>query len=245
MDLQIFQTQDNIISYPHHKHSYWEIILYIEGEGYLYTKEKNLPFKVGTIIVVPPETAHGSVSEKHFKNISIGGNFGNSFFSDTPIILEDNTQGDGKALATLLYKNRTGNKHYLKSLCNAYIDFILMQTTLEKPINSIINEIITEISNNATLPDYNISNTLLSYNYSQDYIRQQFKEITGMHPTKFLTKCRIEKACYLIEIYGKTLPLSKIAESCGYTDYIYFSKQFKQHTGLSPKEYLKRNGNYE
>ncbi len=245
MNLQISITDENVKSYPQHKHSFWEIMLYIEGEGYLYTPNENIPFGVGTIIVVPPEIVHGSFSEKPFKNISIGGDFDGSFLFDSIVLLKDNKDFDGTVLANLLYKNRTSSEIYLKSLSIAYVNFILMQTALVKPINSVINEIKKQLSNNAFSSDFNVAELLNSYNYSPDYIRQQFKASTGTHPIGFLTKCRIEKACFLIEIYGKSVPLSKIAESCGYTDYLYFSKQFKQHTSFSPKEYLKVNGNYE
>ncbi len=240
MNLQISRTNDGIKSYPHHKHSFWEIMLYTEGEGYLYTPTENIPFKVGTIVIVPPEIVHGSVSEKPFRNISVGGNFGNSFFFDRPISLEDNTACDCEALAMLLYKNRMSNEHLLKSLSNTYISFILMQAELERPINYVINEIVNIIAANANSSEFNVADLLKTYNYSVDYIRQQFKLKIGMQPIKFLTKCRIEKACFLIEIYGGSIPLSEIAESCGYTDYVYFSKQFKQHTKLSPSEYLKK-----
>ena len=30
---------------------------------------------------------------------------------------------------------------------------------------------------------------------------------------------------------------AEIAEKCGYTDYVYFSRRFKQITGISPREY--------
>ncbi len=245
MNIQISRTEDNVKSYPHHKHSFWEIMLYTEGEGYLYTPDENIPFGVGTVIVVPPETVHGSVSEKPFRNISVGGNFDNSFLFSSTCVLKDNKDSDGKTIAELLYKNRMSNEHYLQSLLKAYIDFILMQAELKAPINTVINEITNIISSDFTSSELSIANLLGSYNYSTDYIRQQFKTTTGMRPIEFLTKCRIDKACFLIEIYGEGVPLSRIAEGCGYTDYVYFSKQFKQHTGLSPKEYLKRNGNYE
>ncbi len=240
MNFQISITDDNVKRYPQHKHSFWEIMLYTEGKGYLYTPTENIPFDVGTIIIVPPKIAHGSVSDKPFRNISVGGDFENSFLFDTILHLHDNKDFEGTDLANLLYKNRATDEYYLKALSNAYVNFILMQTTLKKPINTVIEEIKNEILNNAFLYDYNIAKLLNSYNYSPDYIRQQFKIVTGTHPIGFLTKCRIERACFLIDIYGESMPLSKIAENCGYTDYVYFSKQFKRHTKHSPMEYLKQ-----
>ena len=41
------------------------------------TTEKNYPFEPGSVIIVPPEIRHDSVSENGFKNISIEGEFDN------------------------------------------------------------------------------------------------------------------------------------------------------------------------
>ncbi len=47
----------------------------------------------------------------------------------------------------------------------------------------------------------------------------------------------MEHARLLIDIYGGYMQMFEIAEKCGYTDYIYFSKQFKKHMGKSPGKY--------
>ncbi len=52
---------------------------------------------------------------------------------------------------------------------------------------------------------------------------------------------RINNACFLIDTYKHLLSLSEIAEKCGYTDYIYFSRRFKQITKVSPRKYLEEN----
>ncbi len=239
MNLHIYCTQDGISCYPKHSHSYFEIIHYYKGEGYLYTDKGYIPFNPGTIIIVPPKTIHGSVSEMEFKNISIGGNFKNGLFFDEPITIEDNEDKDGETLAMLLLKNKNYNSMYINSLANAYIHFLLNRISLHKPINSVINEIIDIISEKFDDANINLTEIIGSYAYTKDYIRQQFKKATNMHPTEFLTKCRIEQSAFLIDVYRSTIPLSQIAEKCGYNDYVYFSKQFKKYIGLSPSMYLK------
>ncbi len=237
MDLQIACTPDGIKRYPNHSHNHWEIMLYTEGNGYMYTQHQNIPFKPGTIILIPPRTIHASVSENGFKNISVGGNFKNSIFFDKPIAIDDNADKDGTALAMLLFKNKKSNTAYINSIANTYIHFLLNRIKLETHINSVINEIIDTISKNFYDANISISEIIGSYNYTKDYIRQQFKKATNMHPTAFLTKCRIEQATFLIDVYGSTIPLTQIAEECGYLDYVYFSKQFKALMHISPQQY--------
>ena len=83
-----------------------------------------------------------------------------------------------------------------------------------------------------------IAGFLQKSGYAEDYIRAQFKKFTGKTPTEFLTKIRIYHACYLIDAYKNTLSLAEIAEKCGYTDYVYFSRRFKHIMGISPREYM-------
>ena len=98
-------------------------------------------------------------------------------------------------------------------------------------------EIISEITDNFYDSNIDLGYILRRSGYAEDYVRAHFKKITGKTPTEFLTKIRIHHACYLIDIYRNSMSLSQIAEKCGYTDYIYFSRKFKQIKGISPQKY--------
>ncbi len=70
---------------------------------------------------------------------------------------------------------------------------------------------------------------------SKDYFAHLFKDITNMAPLKFLTDIRIEKAKSMLLLEDKNI--SDVAYFLGYSDPLYFSRVFRKHTGLSPKEY--------
>lgn len=234
---QIHCTPNGIKQYPLHKHNRFEIMIYLSGNGYMKTNHKNYKFSPGTIIIIPPETEHGSVSENGFKNISIIGDFGQYLLFEKPVITYDNEYKEGQQLAEIIYKNRSFGSSYLSSLCTAFVHFILQSLNIDSDINAKINKIIYEITNNFHDSDINLNKLLLESGYAKNYIRVRFKEITGLSPTSFLRNIRIQHACYLIEIYGKNIPLNHICEQCGYTDYIYFSKKFKEVMGISPNNY--------
>lgn len=237
MDLQINCTQDGIKKYPVHKHNYYEIMLYLNGTGYLYTREKNYPFCPGSVIIVPPGIEHGSISEKGFQNISIGGAFDKPLYFDKPVTLTDNAQKDGTALATLIYNNRYGNNEYLAKLCSAYTHFLLQNLKIESALNAAVNTIINEITDGFHNSELCVSDLLKESGYAEDYIRACFKKVTEKTPVAFLTDIRIKHACFLIDVYMDTLSLQQIAQQCGYTDYVYFSKKFKAIMGISPQQY--------
>ena len=110
---------------------------------------------------------------------------------------------------------------------------------MEDEIFSATQNIIKNMSDNLSNHDISIHDILKSSGYAEGYIRAQFKKVTGKTPNRFLSEIRIGYACNLIDIYGNYLPLSEVAEKSGYTDYVYFSRKFKQIKGISPREYSK------
>ena len=238
MNLNIYCTRDNVKSYPMHKHSVYEIIMYTEGNGMLCTDNKKYPFSKGTIIIVPPGIEHASSSTEKFKNISVDGDFQSLFHISSPIVISDTPNKEGESLAKMIYNNRFANEDFVKSLCSAYIHFILQNTKFENNITSAVNMIVQKITDNFSDCHLNIESFLTESGYAEDYIRTKFKQITGKSPVKFLTDIRIRHACFLMEIYSNTLSMEQISYQCGYMDYVYFSKKFKTVTGMSPKNYI-------
>ena len=229
-------TPDNISRYPLHVHQNYEVMVYLEGEGYLKTEDKNYPFCPGSVIIVPPYIKHGSCSENGFKNISIEGTFENMFTSKNIITFSDNAENELSVLAKLIYRNRYKNKSYLSALCSAFTRRLILETDNKSRLLSVIDNIILKISENYYNSELDLNDILDESGYAKDYIRMQFKRLTRKTPTAFLNEVRIMHAYFLINIYGDNISLGEIAERCGYTDYVYFSKKFKQITNISPHE---------
>ncbi len=227
-------TPKNKVKYPLHRHKSWEILYYLSGKGYLETPGKNLFFEPGTIIVVPPKLLHGSVSENGFKNISMGGDYGHLFMTNEPFAVTDPPNREGKILAELIYANRFSSPDYLSALCTAFIRFILQNSTHETQLSRTVSQIIVDITEHFSDPNFNVTSALNKSGYAEDYIRAKFKEITNKTPIRFLTEMRVEHAKKLFEIYGYSRSVAEIAEGCGYNDPIYFTRVFKKIVGISP-----------
>lgn len=234
---RIGRTADNIKSNQAHSHKFYEVLLYIEGTGYFKTPEKNYYFSPGTIFIIPPNTKHSTISEGCYKNIYINGDLDKFFHFEEVVTITDNNLKEGTQLATMMFNNRYEESDYLSALCSAYIYFILDNLKVEDTLTSSINKIIHKIMEDFFDCSIDLKELLCESGYAEDYIRAYFKKMTGKTPTEFLTYTRIKHACFLIETYEKTLSLMEIAEQCGYTDYIYFSKNFKKITGMSPQKY--------
>ena len=71
---------------------------------------------------------------------------------------------------------------------------------------------------------------------SEVYFRKLFKSSYGISPQKYIIRLRIQHAKGLISIGYYSL--KEIALMSGYTDYKYFSTEFKKQVGVSPSDYI-------
>ena len=228
---------DYMYANKEHSHKFYEVLIYTEGTGKIYTSAGEYFFAPGTIVIIPPGTKHCTKSESRYKNIYVNGDLEQFFNMEEPAVLIDNKRGEGKQLATMLYNNRLENGEFLLYLCSAYMQFIMKNLSPENGISIAVSKIIYQISENYHDSNLSIKELLSESGYAEDYIRSHFKKITDKTPTEFLTETRIKHACLLIETYTNSLSLMEISEQCGDTDYVYFSKKFKQVTGQSPRNY--------
>ena len=222
-----------------HQHNCYEIIFYRKGHGQFVLKDRKIPISPGKFIIVPPNTVHASKYTEEAETIFTKGDFNHIFSFSSPMVVMDTPDRTGEFFAKLLFDNRFSNSEYLASLSNALAHFLLQNIQTEKDISVALQDVVTRISEHFYDSNIDISEILRKSGYAEDYIRAQFKLFTGKTPVEFLTETRINHACYLIDIYKDTLSLTEIAEKCGYTDYVYFSRRFKQLMGMSPKSYMK------
>ncbi len=222
---------------PAHKHAYYQIIIHTKGSGTINIGDGERRISKGDIAIVPPDIMHSSYSEDGYERIYIDGEFNQIFNFSKPVIITDNLSGEGLLLANMLYKNRFANDDYVAALCNAFAHFLLQSINMDDTISVAVKEIINELTENFYDCNLSVSYILQKSGYAEDYIRAHFKRITGKSPVEFLTNVRISHACFLIDTYKSALSLSEIAEKCGYTDYVYFSRRFKQKMGISPQAY--------
>ncbi len=223
---------------PRHKHNDYEIIIYTKGSGIFHSDDKDIPVSAGQFIIVPPEAVHSSTFEGEFNRLFIKGNFNQIFNLSVPTLVADDADGEGMQLAKMIYKNRYSNPEYSVALINAFAHFLLQSLKMDDELSLVIEDIIDKITNNFYDSNLKLSELLNKSGYAEDYIRARFKKITGKTPVDFLTNIRISHACYLIDTYKTALSLTEIAEKCGYTDYVYFSRRFKHIMGVSPRAYM-------
>lgn len=80
-----------------------------------------------------------------------------------------------------------------------------------------------------------IEDLALRVGVERKYLRMLFVKSFGVSPKEYLMKKRIDRAKFLLE--RNDVNVSLVAFSVGYDDVLEFSRIFKKHVGVSPKQY--------
>lgn len=83
--------------------------------------------------------------------------------------------------------------------------------------------------------DLHLQHLARTLNLSAGYLSALFHRETGKTVTEYVTHVRMETAANLLR--STQLQIQTVAQHCGITDVNYFSKVFKKHFGMTPRQY--------
>jgi len=146
-------------------------------------------------------------------------------------------------------------RHTLKSVENGFSNSVLLELSKSliqvlslinsKPtrhefkrgkgrVERVISYMKSNLHQNLALPDLSSMADLSVPQFSQI-----FKHQTGVSPMVYFTELRMQKAGKLLD--QTQIGVAEVANEMGFVDPLYFSRQFKKCTGLSPRKYRLRN----
>ena len=73
------------------------------------------------------------------------------------------------------------------------------------------------------------------------YFCRVFRELAQQTPLEYVIHYRIEQAAAMLT--ATDMPIMDIAMECGFNNYSYFIRTFKQLRGETPKQYRQINSN--
>jgi YesN/AraC family two-component response regulator len=225
---------------PERKLNYYDLTIVLSGEMQYYFNNQFYLLKSGDAIFHKP----GGVQSRNEQKVRCD-YFSVNFTSTESINLPDFIEGitTNELLLLISTFDEIKNKPYLDAsdtlnvLLNSLITIIennVKQERLSDITNTIMKFIKENLSEKITLKDIG----KLTF-FTPIYCDTLFKKETGKSIINYLLDERISKAKSLL-IEG-SLPLSKIAEVSGFTDYNYFSRTFKKKTGYTPTQYKNFN----
>ncbi len=94
-------------------------------------------------------------------------------------------------------------------------------------------------------PEKKWSNPIMAerLNVSNAHFQELYKLTFGISVGADVIRMRVSAAQNLLT--NTNLPIREVASSCGYSNEIHFSRQFRQMTGFTPSDYRKHGGKIE
>lgn len=126
---------------------------------------------------------------------------------------------------------------YMRLLLAEYAKYTNYQPSRRVEADTEIEQQIEHAIRWLTLQYYqpiSIEKMAQSLGYHRTHLSKMFKQYTGLSPMNFLLKIRMERAKLLL---AGRLTIEQVASSVGFTDALYFSKQFKKWQGSTPTEF--------
>ena len=110
-------------------------------------------------------------------------------------------------------------------------------------LSPVVETVRDEINKNLSTPLFSLEDSMRKLPLNYDYVRKLFKKEMGVTPHEYLLDCRMKLAKELIASKMgnrySNYSVSQIAEACGYSEPLYFSRVFKKYFGAAPSEFMK------
>lgn len=220
-----------------------ELIFHLSGESTVFFNGKQLDVKKDTIRFLP----QGEIHEYIVKRKERGECIDIFFNTDIPVtneafVLKLNQSEKIKSLFKKIFSVwvAKGDGYYFECVSIIYKIFAELQKKNyipESQFNSI-KPAIDYIEKHFLDKKITAEELTLCCTISYPYMKKLFVKKFGVPPIKYSIQLKINYACDLLlsELYTVT----QIAELCGYNDIYFFSRQFKEYTGISPTNFFKK-----
>ncbi len=224
-----------------------------EGEGILETEAGNYSIRGGMIIIIRPGQWHRyrPLSNKGWKEHYIGfsGDMAEraieSFnYLRAPYVnigFSEHVLSVFQTVINLVKEEKPGYQQicsgHVMQILGHIISNIKSRNFDNSPLEDIIKKSCLIIRDNMhqTLRINDLA-AQLGVNYS--IFRKSFKKYTGLSPNQYHLALRIKQASH--HLSNTTDSIKEISFNLGFCSVFYFSKIYKEKTGLSPSEFRKR-----
>ncbi|MBQ7906934.1 MAG: helix-turn-helix transcriptional regulator [Clostridia bacterium] len=242
LNYETFTRDDENLAFGMHLHNSFELLYVSRGEVLVTVDEVEHSIKAGEAILILPNRIHGYRTPKESKStlFIFASNYINTFYQRVrgksplrPVFLldEDIVNELKVARDTLLLKSLLYKVAYVQM---SQTEFVERKNKGADTYGRILTFISQHYTENITAKD--IAHQL---GYDHRYVTSLIKK--GLRSTfrRLLNEYRISHAQYLLSTEPKTI--SQIAYECGYDSLCSFNRNFKEITGITPKEFREKS----
>lgn len=253
-----------LTSYPLHWHEDFEIICVMDGVVQIQVLSEKYECRQGDLVIIPPGTIHqiqqtGDRSAYYF-NILFKFNllepdeesymFKKYFY---PLLNENGIKhyhpcgsslnNDLLPIVNHLIVNREKKYENQELVIKSKLFLIIekLQSAIKNDFPqqkasstfSRLKPVLTKIDEHYG-EDISVLEAAELCAMSETYFMKFFKKMTGMTFIEYLNTVRLEKAQIMLK--GSAKSVSEIAEECGYHNFSYFIRTYKNHFGTTPNQ---------
>lgn len=265
---ELYYYENNLLTgVDSHKHNYYEIFFFVEGNASMVIENKPYRLKSGDILIIPPNTLHHIVnhdltipyrrfvfwlSRSYYRTIKSYSNELNYIIEHTrkekqyvysnDVITFNSIQSKLFSIIEEIHSCRYAKEIKINTcIYDLMIHLNRMAYELNdsnhKNHNRLHSNIIEYIENHIN-EDLTLDSIAETFYVSKYHIAHVFKESYGISIHKYITKKRLQMVCNALL---NSENITDIFHQYGFKDYSSFYKAFKKEYGYSPKDYKEKN----
>lgn len=234
-----------------HWHEHMELLYFLSDGDKVFCGDAVYTLRAGDVLVVNPNALHATYAGRFYCM-----RLSPAFFADirfegvliTPHIAKDDVITECfTAIARAKEENRLGSDMRIKAEAYRLLSHLVEnyrteslsdgRMISEKNKASRVGDIVRYMTDHcherittATLAEH--------FHIDEHYLCRLFKSQMGKPPMQYLNEYRVEKACALLE--NTAYSVTDAALAVGFDDASYFARVFKKQTGVSPRNYRKK-----
>ncbi len=223
----------------------YDIWLVCAGTGTLTTKDRTYPITRGDCFVFFPGSSHHASHSRSAPLTVVAAHFDIALVPEAPVFAYHRKLRKTEFIAEMLTRSATFGRRGDTAKANFWLNSAL-QAVLEHDMESdsapdnyhfgVIERLYRSIEQ-APGKEYKIRDLAKRCGLCHDHFSRLFKELKGQSPQDYIINCRVEQAKDML--MESSISMTGIAEELGYSSVYFFSRQFKQRTGITPSEFRK------
>ena len=227
---------------PAHKHTCYELIYYVKGEGKSIIGTNEYAYSENTVAFVSAIEEHSEYHQTETDVIFFGYNINNDLFNLTDGIYEDKDKTILKLFKEIIQEHYVKGLYYKIAIENAVEKILLLLCRKnnvvyeKKNIESYIGKAVDYINVNLQ-NDITPASVAASIGYSYGHFRHQFLKYMDVGVKEYILRARIDAAKEYLVNSDQTI--ETIAERFKFSNSSHFSTVFKRYVGVMPNQYRK------
>ena len=248
---EISINEGTVFNYPTHTHAHYEMTMYNPFEGGIAVNGEFYDVDVPSVFLLSPSDFHRITvnNEQNSAEFIKVGFYEKSIVNfqgalpHHPIILRN--LENHKFLEELFYEisRSKDDSNYVSVLIETAMSYLIKYGTAIQPAmlgkkhDLVVNAL--RYANKNFSQDITLCNTAEYFSVSPQYLSSVFAEEVGMGFSAYITDLRLKMASNLLTRSDRNI--TEVCFDCGYRNLSHFLRCFKQHFGITPKDYRKQN----